>query len=73
MQYILDIGLCDLISSLDLFSRLVLRLRADDPDAICQLGIKYGCSVSVGKRLLHTACTLSLDVVGVRYVDAPVT
>jgi len=50
-----------------LFSfRLVIRLRADDPDAICQLGNKFGCSVAVGKCLLRKALSLDLQVVGVR-------
>ena len=47
-------------------TRLVIRIRADDPNAICQLGIKYGCSVTVGKELLSTAMSLGLQVVGVR-------
>lgn len=46
--------------------RLVLRIRADDPTAICQLGVKYGCSVPVGKELLLLAMALDLQVVGVR-------
>lgn len=50
--------------------RLVLRIRADDPDAICQLGVKYGCSVPVGKSLLFKAFSLGLEVVGVRSVNS---
>ena len=49
-----------------LFHRLVLRIRADDPAAICQLGIKFGCSVADGYQLLSTARDLGLEVVGVR-------
>ena len=45
--------------------RLVIRVRADDPDA-WQLGNKFGCSVAVGKSLLSTAMSLDLQVVGVR-------
>ena len=48
------------------FLRLVLRIRADDPAAICQLGIKFGCSVADGYQLLSTARELELEVVGVR-------
>ena len=44
----------------------MLRVRADDPDAVCQLGVKFGCSVSGGKELLNTAMKLDLNVVGVR-------
>ena len=46
--------------------RLVLRIRADDPDAICQLGVKFGCTLPVGRQLLATAKELGLNVVGVR-------
>jgi len=45
----------------------VLRIRADDPAAICQLGIKFGCSVTDGYQLLHTAWDLGLEVVGVSF------
>ena len=48
-----------------IFCRLVIRIRADDPNALCQLGMKYGCSVPVGKELLDTALSLELLVVGV--------
>ena len=47
--------------------RLVLRIRADDPNAVCQLGIKFGCSLSDGRELLNTAKDLGLNVVGIRY------
>ena len=47
--------------------RLVLRLRADDPDANCPLGVKFGCSVSDGKRLLKVAKEYHLNVIGIRY------
>ncbi len=52
--------------TITLLCRLVIRIRADDPNAICQLGNKYGCSVAVGKDLLSTAMSLDLQVVGVR-------
>jgi len=50
--------------------RLLLRIRADCPDLTLQLGIKYGCSVSVGKSLLDLASSIGLSVVGVRQVPA---
>lgn len=49
-------------------AQLVLRIRSDDPQAVCQLGIKFGCSVTEGCRLLEVAKELGLDVVGVRLV-----
>ena len=51
--------------------RLVLRIRADDPDATCQLGLKFGCSIPDGKVLLDTASDLGLNVVGIRCVASP--
>lgn len=48
-------------------ARLVLRIRADDPTAVCQLGAKFGCTVSVGRTLLNTAAQLQLSVVGVSF------
>ena len=46
--------------------RLLVRIRADDPAAVCQLGIKFGCSVEEAFQLLHVASGLDLDIVGVR-------
>ncbi len=46
--------------------RLVVRIRADCPDLVLQLGVKYGCSVPVAKNLLHIASSMGLAVVGVR-------
>ncbi len=43
-----------------------MRIRADDPEALCQLGMKFGCSVPEGKALLGIAKHLDLNVVGVR-------
>lgn len=60
------ITIARLQASSHLHHRLVLRIRADDPKAICQLGVKFGCSVLVGKELLKTAIMLGLNVVGVR-------
>lgn len=47
-------------------ARLVLRIRADDPSALCQLGVKFGCTVEEGKLLLQVARKMELFVVGVR-------
>ena len=45
-------------------ARLVLRIRADDPSALCQLGVKFGCTVEEGEKLLLRARDLELCVVG---------
>ena len=47
-------------------ARLVIRIRADDPSALCQLGVKFGCTVDEGKKLLQLARGMELCVVGVR-------
>ena len=47
-------------------AQLVLRIRADDPSALCQLGVKFGCTVDEGKHLLESAREMELSVVGVR-------
>lgn len=44
----------------------MVRICADDPNAICQLGAKFGCTVSEACDMLHTAQCLALKVVGVR-------
>ncbi|XP_064382203.1 ornithine decarboxylase-like isoform X2 [Halichondria panicea] len=46
-------------------ARLVLRIRADDPEAQWKLGIKFGCTVPEGKHLLSTAKNLGLNIIGV--------
>lgn len=48
-------------------AKLVLRIRADDPNAVCQLGIKFGCSLSDGRELLNMARKLDLNVVGISF------
>jgi ornithine decarboxylase len=48
-------------------SKLIVRICADDPNAICQLGAKFGCSVSEAYEMLHIAKELHLDVVGVSF------
>ena len=48
-------------------AQLVLRIRADDPKAICNLGIKFGAKLPEAKRLLGVAQALGLDVIGVSF------
>jgi ornithine decarboxylase len=48
-------------------ARLVLRIRADDPSALCQLGVKFGCTVDEGKKLLLRARDMELCVVGISF------
>ena len=47
--------------------QLLLRIRADDPSARCNLGVKYGAEEHEWDVLLFTARTLGLDVVGVSF------
>lgn len=47
--------------------QLLLRIRADDPNARCNLGVKYGAEEHEWDILLFTARTLGLDVVGVSF------
>lgn len=49
-------------------ARLVIRIRCDDPDAQCQLGMKFGCNHDTeAPGLLHLAKDLGLDVIGVSF------
>lgn len=48
-------------------SEAVLRIRADDPDARCQLGNKYGAEIDTWLPLLQTARQLGVNVVGVSF------
>ncbi len=47
--------------------KLVLRIRADDPDARVPLGLKYGAEVSEAPGLLRAAKELGLQVVGTSF------
>jgi ornithine decarboxylase len=47
--------------------QLLLRIRADDPSARCNLGVKYGAEERDWDVLLFTARTLGLDVIGVSF------
>ena len=46
---------------------LFLRIRADDPSARCNLGIKYGAEEHEWDLLLFTAKELGFDVVGISF------
>lgn len=46
---------------------LVLRIRADDPSARCNLGAKYGAEEHEWDVLLYMAKALGLDVIGVSF------
>ena len=48
-------------------SGLLLRIRADDPAARCQLGNKYGAELASVPRLLEAAAGLGLAVRGVSF------
>lgn len=48
-------------------SALLLRIRADDPNARCQLGNKYGAELEDVPRLLALARDLNLAVRGVSF------
>ena len=47
--------------------KLILRIRADDPNARCPLGNKYGAEERDWDVLLFTARTLGLDVSGISF------
>lgn len=46
----------------------MIRIRCDDPQAQCQLGMKFGCDyIREAPKLLNKACELNLNVVGVSF------
>jgi ornithine decarboxylase len=47
--------------------KLILRIRADDPNARCPLGNKYGAEERDWDVLLFTARSLGLDIVGISF------
>lgn len=55
------------IAALNPGFKLVLRIRADDPDARVPLGLKYGCLPEEAGHLLNVAQSLGLRVVGVSF------
>lgn len=48
-------------------AQLVVRIRADDPFAVVNLGIKFGAKLQEAKRLLGVAKGLELNVIGVSF------
>ena len=46
---------------------LLLRIKADDPSARCNLGIKYGADEQDWDKLFLTASLLDLDVIGISF------
>jgi len=46
---------------------VLMRIRADDPEARCNLGIKYGAEKYEWKKLLGTCADLGLKLVGVSF------
>jgi len=48
-------------------ARMVLRILADDPTAVCQFGIKFGVAPSGALAVLQSAKALGIDVVGVSF------
>jgi ornithine decarboxylase len=47
--------------------QLLLRIRADDPSARCNLGVKYGAEEHEWDVLLFTAQALGFDVIGISF------
>ena len=62
-------SVCELKKMADIFPecQLLLRIRADDPSARCNLGVKYGAEERDWDVLLFTARTLGLDVIGISF------
>ncbi|KAL4419048.1 hypothetical protein ABPG77_011030 [Micractinium sp. CCAP 211/92] len=48
-------------------ARALLRIRADDPGARCQLGNKYGAEVHEWEPLLEAARSMGVEVTGVAF------
>ncbi|GAU94433.1 hypothetical protein RvY_06207-1 [Ramazzottius varieornatus] len=48
-------------------AQLLLRIRADDPMAVVNLGCKFGAHLPEAKRLLAIAQDLALNVIGVSF------
>jgi ornithine decarboxylase len=49
------------------YSDLILRIKVDDSESVCQFGCKFGVDVDDVKKLLEIAKTLSLNVVGISF------
>jgi ornithine decarboxylase len=48
-------------------ARMILRILADDPTAVCNLGVKFGCAPRDSHALLQAAKSLDVNVVGVSF------
>jgi ornithine decarboxylase len=51
----------------DQWGQVVLRIRADDPEARCNLGIKYGAEKNEWAGLMARCQSLGLELVGVSF------
>jgi ornithine decarboxylase len=49
------------------WSQVVLRIRADDPEARCNLGIKYGAEKNEWSGLMARCRSLGLELVGISF------
>jgi len=61
------VGEVQKIANANKSARLVLRIRADDPNAKMIFGAKYGAERNTWHQVLTTAKTLGLQVVGVSF------
>lgn len=48
-------------------AKVVLRIKTDDKDAICQFSIKFGADMETAYRLVKIAMDLELNLVGVSF------
>ena len=48
-------------------AKVVLRIKTDDKNALCQFSIKFGADAPSAHRLVRTAVELELDLVGVSF------
>ncbi len=49
------------------YSALILRIKVNDSESLCQFGCKFGVDINEVERLLGIAKTLSLKVVGISF------
>ncbi len=47
--------------------QLVLRIRADDPTALDNLGVKFGCDPQIAESLLRKAKEMGMEVIGISF------
>jgi ornithine decarboxylase len=55
------------LTKLSAGTRVLLRIRADDPDARCNLGVKYGAVEHEWRPLIEACKFLKLNLVGVSF------